>query len=470
MNSPQQHPSDAITKDAITSDTATADTIVACATPSGEGAVAVVRLSGPQAEEILVGLLGRQPRAASHQLRLGTLRDGHGQVLDRALYVLMRAPASYTGEHVVELHVHGSRVVVESVLARAQELGARLAEPGEFTLRAFLNGRMTLAQAEAVADLISASSDGQSRLATRHLQGEVSGKVGELLSALEGVLTDLRAALDFPEYPTGDGLEPKHLDTVDEVRRQVERMVEHARVDLHRRRRVVLCGAPNAGKSTLLNALAGSRRVLVHPQPGTTRDPVEVEIGRGTQRWTVVDTAGLRDESGGLEPGGLEAAGIALTREQMATADVVVWLVDPTAPVWPAEGEADVVVGSKSDLISMSQRRELERVAQERNTPIACWIAAEREQPVELRAKLEQRLDPPVPEGEVVVVRRRHVAALQSCAGALRRLQEAAAGGMTQDVLAMELEDACGALGGILGRDVDAEVLDRIFSEFCIGK
>jgi tRNA modification GTPase len=442
------------------------DTIVACATPPGEGAVAVVRLSGPAARTVAQKLTGGQRPRQSHRLGRVGLHRPDGTLLDEAMLVEMHAPRSYTGEDVVELQVHGSTAVVRELLALCHHWGARPAEAGEFTLRAFLNGRMDLAQAEAVADLIGASSEAQRRVAAAQLEGGLSRVVSGLVGQLETILTEWRAALDFPEHPSGDGRRVEHTGAIEEVHCRVQALIGGSRVELSRGRQIVLAGAPNVGKSSLLNAWLGRERVLVDDAPGTTRDPVEVEMTDGLLRWSVWDTAGIRS---GASP--LEERGIGLSLERLRSADVALWLVSPDAPVWPEVGSTVVVVGSKADLASVARRSDLETEAARRGVAFWGWVSARTgEGLVELRQRLGRGLETSLSADVAVVVRERHVAALQRAGAALAQLRQAEDDGMTLDVLAMELEGATKALGAILGRDVDAEVLDRIFAQFCIGK
>lgn len=440
------------------------DTIVACATPPGEGAIAIVRLSGPEARRIAARLAPERAVKTSHQLVRGRIVDTSGTLLDDAMVVEMHAPRSYTGEDVVELHLHGSRVLVEAVLAASLELGARLARPGEFTLRAFLRGRMDLAQAEAVADLIVSRNETQRRVAAGQLDGGLSRAVGELEERLERRLAECRAALDFPEYQTGSGLAEAGVADLDAIMCRLQEFIERSRSDLHRGLKIVLCGAPNVGKSTLLNAWAGRERVLVDEEPGTTRDPVEVDLTSGTTQWSVCDTAGVHRDATGVE-----ARGIEMSREWIQRADHAVWLVSPDDPVWPEPGLAVRVLGSKGDKAGPDKRLEIEAQARAAGCEIDGWVSArDGEGVVELKERLLGRVD--LPEDGVVVVHRRHVAALERARAALGRLRAAQREGATLDVLAVELEEATLALGEILGRNVDVAVLDRIFSQFCIGK
>ncbi|MEM6731495.1 MAG: GTPase, partial [Myxococcota bacterium] len=245
------------------------DTIVARATAPGVAGVAVVRLSGPDARRILEAMAGSIPN--SHELRVRTLRSETGEVIDDALVVFMAAPNSYTGEDVVEFQLHGSPVVVRVVLERCLGLGARAAGPGEFTQRAFVRGRLDLAQAEAVADLIHAASEREANAAARHLSGQLSHEITRHLDSVEKVVSDWRAALDFPEYPTDEGADRAREERLGGVLEGLDALINRARVRVQGARSVVVCGPPNAGKSTLVNRWVGEERVLVHDAPGTTR-------------------------------------------------------------------------------------------------------------------------------------------------------------------------------------------------------
>ena len=283
---------------------------------------------------------------------------------------MMPGPNSYTGDDVVELHLHGSRVVVHAVLEACRTLGARNARQGEFTLRAFVNGKMDLIQAEAVADLVGSVDGVSSLLATRQMRGDLSRTLDELAGSLEGVLAEWRAALDFPEHATGAGVLDAHRTTLEDCACKIQGLAAGARVGLHRDLSVVLCGAPNVGKSSLVNAWTGSERVLVDSAPGTTRDAVEVSLLDGPVRWSLWDTAGIRED-----PCEVEARGIALARSRIDTADCVVWMLVADDPRWPdSDIEISHLVVSKSDLEQDPlQREKLAAHASARGLEIDAW-------------------------------------------------------------------------------------------------
>ncbi|MBI5511736.1 MAG: tRNA modification GTPase [Deltaproteobacteria bacterium] len=487
------------------------DTIVACATPPGSGAIGIVRLSGPAAREIGRTLSPRPEPVTSHLMVHTTIHAQDGRVLDDGLVVEMHAPHSYTGEDSVELHLHGSIAVTQAVIDACIAGGARMAEPGEYTLRAFLNGRLDLVQAEAVADLIAARSDLQRDVAARHLEGELSRQLHALLTPLETILANWRAHLDFPEQTGDGGVTADQAAKIDDVGCKIQSIASNSRGKLRSGLRVVLCGAPNAGKSTLLNAWAGEERVIVDSDPGTTRDPVEVELFDGPIRWSVCDTAGIRGDAKGVE-----ARGVTMAMDRIRSADVAVWLVAAPEPVWPGRdldplcgyattrsrppvpqrgGEAAsarnarkgaersahyetglaavpmIVVGTKADLAPPLVRRMIETESRERRLKFLGWVSSRSGDGLAaIREAIVGGLMAPVDAGVPVLVRQRHIEAFANAGRAISNLQAAIREGLSLDLLCVELEEACGCLGAVLGRDVDQAVLDRIFSEFCLGK
>jgi tRNA modification GTPase len=437
------------------------DTIVAPATPPGEGAISIIRVSGTRALAIGERVAPTRQPLESHRLVVVGLRSVSGELLDEGMKVEMHAPRSFTGEDVVELHVHGSRVVVDSVVQACLDSGARLAGPGEFSMRAFIHGRMDLSQAEAVADLIAARGRVQQLIATAQLRGGLSEQVGGLLDRLEKIRADWQAVLDFPEQLDETDL-ADHTGLLKEIVCRIKQLISAARVELSRGLRVVLCGATNVGKSTLLNSFVGHERVLVDEAPGTTRDPIEVEVEHGGVRWSMCDTAGLR-----VGDSGVEARGIAMSYEWIHMADLALWIVSPENPLWPPE-EVDVeVVGGKADLAPLDKRRAVEEEGARRGLQVLGWVSGHTGDGVDLlRQRIAGRWDTASREGETVVVRQRHLDALRDALAALQRAQTST----SPDLRCMEVETASRQLGAIVGRDVDLGVLERIFNEFCIGK
>lgn len=446
------------------------DTIVAAATPPGRGGIGVVRISGVKTPEIAAVLLGElpQPRHAT----FARFVDAHHEPIDAGLAIFFPAPHSYTGEHVLELHGHGGPLVLEALVVRVLELGARRAEPGEFTQRAFLNNKLDLAQAEAIADLIDAGSREAARAAMRSLQGEFSNMVRGLTDAVIELRTYVEAAIDFPEEEI-DFLADEQLShrfaTVQEHFDGVEQCARQGRL-LREGMTVVIAGRPNAGKSSLLNRLAGYDAAIVTPIPGTTRDIVRERIDIDGMPLHVLDTAGLRH--GGDE---VEEEGIRRAQIEMRRADRVLFVVDavtdpaagafsdergrlpPDVPVTLVFNKCDLTTGIPvADTYSGPPRITLSALTGEGMS--------------ELRAHLKLCMGFQTLDAGTVSARQRHLDALSRARvrvdDAARLLRERRAG----ELVAEELRLAQQSLNEITGEFSSDDLLGRIFSSFCIGK
>jgi tRNA modification GTPase len=447
------------------------DTIVAQATPPGRGGIGIVRVSGPKAPEIGAVLLQELPPA--RRATFTRFLDAAGVPLDAGLALFFPAPHSYTGEHVLELHGHGGPVVLEALVARALELGARRAQPGEFTQRAFLNDKLDLAQAEAIADLIDAGSQEAARAAMRSLQGEFSAMVRGLTEAVIELRTYVEAAIDFPEEEI-DFLADRELsERFQTVRDHFEGVLESAHQGrlLREGMTVVIAGPPNAGKSSLLNRLAGYEAAIVTPIPGTTRDVVRERIAIDGMPLHVLDTAGLRATAADL----VEEEGIRRAQAEMARADRVLFVIDaaadPGARAYREErarlpaGVPVTLVFNKCDLATGLP------VADTVTGPPSLTVSAlEGQGLAELRAHLKQCMGFQSVEAGAVSARRRHLEALararEYTEEAARQLTETRAG----ELVAEELRGAQRALGEITGEFTSEDLLGRIFAGFCIGK
>lgn len=449
-----------------------ADTIAAIATPPGAGGIGVVRVSGPAAAEIARALIGKKlkPRI----VYFCALRDGAGAMLDRGLAVFFRAPKSFTGEDVLELHAHGSHIVLNLLLRRVCELGARPARAGEFSERAYLNGKLDLAQAEAVADLIAAGSEAAARAALRSLDGEFSRQVRALFEAMVRLRAWLEAALDFPEEDFAQGEQdflsaPQLADGLAALRAQLAdlRAATRRGVVLRDGLHVVIVGRPNAGKSSLLNALAMSARAIVTAIPGTTRDVLRESVSLDGIALTLVDTAGLRDSTDIVEAEGMRRA-----RAELERADVAI-LVTDSAHVDAdhgllagcARGAARVIACNKIDLSGETARREKDESGE-----IHIWLSAQTGVGLDLlRAELARLAGGGDGAQGAFSARSRHVRALENVAAHLAAAHtqlEARAG----ELAAEELRRAQRALGEITGEYSSDDLLGAIFSTFCIGK
>ncbi|HXZ59165.1 MAG TPA: tRNA uridine-5-carboxymethylaminomethyl(34) synthesis GTPase MnmE [Steroidobacteraceae bacterium] len=446
------------------------ETIVAAATPPGRGGVGIVRLSGPKVPEIAAVMLGDlpPPRRATFARFLGA----RAEPIDAGLALFFPAPASYTGEHVLELHGHGGPVVIEALIARALELGARRAQAGEFTQRAFLNDKLDLTQAEAIADLIDAGSREAQRAAMRSLQGEFSAMVRGLTEAVIELRTYVEAAIDFPEEEIDFLADRELAERFQALREHFGGVLESARVGrlLREGMTVVIAGRPNAGKSSLLNRLAGYDAAIVAPLPGTTRDVVRERVAIDGMPLHVLDTAGLRRGGDPVEEEGMRRA-----RAEIERADRVLFVIDaaedPAADAYREERArlpADVpvtLVLNKCDLAAGLP------LADTVTGPPRLYVSALTGAGLEeLRAHLKGCVGFQTVEGGAISARQRHVEALararEHVEEAARQLTERRAG----ELVAEELRGAQRALDEITGEFTSEDLLGRIFSSFCIGK
>lgn len=450
------------------------DTIAAVATAQGRGGVGIVRVSGPRARPIAIALSGREPQAR-HAYYCEFFADD-GETIDQGLLLLFRGPHSFTGEDVLELQGHGGPVVLDMLLRRCLELGARLARPGEFSERAFLNDKLDLAQAEAIADLIEASSEQAARNAVRSLQGEFSRRVQRLADKLIELRMYVEAAIDFPEEEI-DFLADGHvLGQLDGVRAELGAVQREAGQGalLRDGMSVVIAGRPNAGKSSLLNALAGREAAIVTDIAGTTRDVLREHIHIDGMPLHVVDTAGLRDTEDQVERIGVERA-----LQAIGEADRVLLVVDATAPeaadpfaLWPEfldqrpDPARVTLIRNKADLSGEAVR--LETCA---DGHVTISLSARHGAGLELlREHLKTCMGYQQTTESSFSARRRHLDALRQAGACLEhgRAQLTALG--AGELLAEDLRQAHQALGEITGAFTPDDLLGRIFSSFCIGK
>lgn len=443
----------------------TSDTIVAIATPAGRGGIGVVRVSGPSAEPIARRLTRRPRPFIPRHATLATFAAESG-LTDRVVVTSFPAPASYTGEDVVEISAHGSPVVLNAIVGEAMSAGARLAEPGEFTLRAFLNQRLDLPQAEAVADLIDAVTPVQARAAFDQLNGTLSSAIAEMETSLFDLIARLEASVDFPD----EGyhfIEPEEIDkAIALVCTRAEALLHSARRGrvLREGRQIAIAGPPNAGKSSLFNALVGSDRAIVTDIPGTTRDMVTESIDLAGVAVTLVDTAGVRDTDDLIE-----AEGVRRSRVACEVADVVWWLADLSAHARLDEydaiketGSRVLLVGTKSDLPARWNHEAVVKVSSLTGSGLD-----------ELRHATLTLLDVEGSSDTPAITNIRHVALLERAHEALVRARvglQAQGTQMAEELVLADLGAARDALEEITGRRTSDDLLGHIFSRFCIGK
>lgn len=460
------------------------DTVSAIITPIGTGGIAVLRLSGPDAIRIADELFrgsSTLASAPSHTVHFGRIEDGEGSTLDEVLVTVFRSPHSYTTEDVVEISCHGSVYVAKRILQALAGKGARPAGPGEFTRRAFLNGRIDLSQAEAVADLISADSRASHAVALSQLHGALSGKIASIRERIVELCSRLELELDFSE----EGLEfiarDALLESVRSVSGEIAQLIDSFELGKVYREgiRVVLAGATNVGKSSILNALIKEERAIVTEISGTTRDTIEESISLGGIKFNIVDTAGLRHTSDLVE-----AEGIKRTRQQIEFADLILLVIDPTQDVHINEdvgiveqfiGDANrnavIIVINKADISSQEKIERIRRMAGE--VPVVVTSAKLGIGISELERKISDRIviQKGNSTGESIIVSNlRQKGSLEEAQKSLGLVIRGIEDKITPELLALDLRSSLTHLSEVVGTDISEEVLNTVFSRFCIGK
>ena len=441
------------------------DTIAALATATGEGAIAVIRITGPKAISLADGIFRGDllPSAMEERkMALGRIVDVKGETVDEVLITVFRNPRSYTGEDLIEISGHGGSLVSARVLSTAFLAGARMARAGEFTERAFLNGKIDLTQAEAVMDLICAQTPRAARAATAQLEGRLGAQINSLREELLASVAHLEAFIDFPE----EGIDPESGLA---LHKRMEGIALHlarllATADEGRLLRdgisIALCGAPNAGKSSLLNRLLGTERAIVSSTPGTTRDTIEEKASLGGYPYRIIDAAGLRETTDPVEREGVERA---LRAARLA--DIRLHLVDVSTVSGPVASifEDEMLVLNKLDLIS-------DRTSLPSATSISCLTGEGIADLVEaIVSKVTSRSDgESLPDG--AAINARHQECLKRAEAAIGAVTDLLSAGEPPELVAVELRSALGAVGEIVGEAGTEEILGKIFSSFCIGK
>jgi tRNA modification GTPase len=455
------------------------DTIAALATPFGISGIGVIRISGPAALETARRIFqpsGNNCSWESHHLYHGDIISADGKtILDEVLISFMRAPNSFTGEDVVEINCHGNPIIIESILSRLYELGCRPARPGEFSERAFLNNRMDLSQAEALAAMVSAKSQKAYAMGLSQLKGSLSRDIENLRSCLIDALAQLEAAIDFTEDTSGE--------TIPEMPPQIDRALEHLQLLLSSYRaakaytagiNVVITGKPNVGKSSLLNALAGRKKAIVTDIPGTTRDLITDTINIGGIPVHLTDTAGIREPQNPIEK-----EGINLVWENLAQADVVIVMLDVSKPLT----DEDKIIIDKNktgtviaviNKIDLPQAWETKTIEQMFGPDVKIHkISAKSGAGLEELKNIMIDLSGSggnIDDGGVMIMNMRHKLALEKAHQNIQAAKESIGNGMSAEFAAFDLREALDHLDEITGKKINDEILDKIFSSFCIGK
>ena len=459
------------------------DTIVAPATLPGSGAISIVRISGPRALEAVSAVVScNRPlqEAPGYSIRYGTALQDDGSILDEVLVSVFRAPHSYTGEEAAEISCHASRYVVQTLLQRLCDAGARAAEPGEFTRRAFVNGKMDLAQAEAVADVIQSDNAAAHRVAMNQLRGGYSSRLKELRDKLLEVTALMELELDFSEEDVEFADRSRLVSLVEETLAHIRTLTDSFRLGnaIKTGIPVAIVGATNTGKSTLLNALLGEDRAIVSDIAGTTRDTVEETFNINGTVFRLIDTAGIRETEEEIEKIGINRSLLKLSQ-----ADIVLGVIDATAPLSEQRTRVQEIVSrirfdeqtlfillNKMDRVSEpSVPEDLSGSKEVVTIPLSAKTGAGLET---LKDKLltvwEERLKGA--EQALLVTNIRHYNALHKAADALELVKSGIASGTPTDLVSQDLRDSLYHLGSILGTITDDEILGRIFERFCIGK
>lgn len=450
-----------------------ADTIAAISTPPGRGGIGIVRLSGARSLEIAKALFraaGRAELGAPNRAQYGRIVDAAGETVDTALLTYFKSPHSYTGEDVVELSCHGSPVILRKVLDMALELGARLAEPGEFTLRAFLNGRMDLAQAQAVRDMIEAQTYYQAKLAMRQLEGELSRRLEPIKQSIIEAIVHLESAVEFVE----EDISPEAISSLaaklEGARRELERIASSFALGRFVREGfdLAIVGRPNVGKSSVFNRLIGSERAIVTEIPGTTRDALYETTSISGVPVRLIDTAGIRQTADVVEKIGIER-----TKAAMADADIVLLVLDSSEPLSSDDlklleevpPEKRIVVLNKSDL-----PRRLESGADlDGELLVSALNGSGFDRLTEaIFGRLAGRDSPE--RDDIMITDARQHDAMRRALGQIEQAKKLMLEGELEEVILLKLRSALEALGEITGETSTEDILDQIFSTFCIGK
>ncbi|MCR5034456.1 MAG: tRNA uridine-5-carboxymethylaminomethyl(34) synthesis GTPase MnmE [Clostridia bacterium] len=452
------------------------ETIAAISTAYGEGGIGIIRISGPEALGILRRVFVCKSNIASRRMAFGRIVDPDtAEVIDEVLAVYMKGPTTYTGEDVAEINCHGSVVSLRKALALVLRQGARMAEPGEFTKRAFLNGRMDLSQAEAVIDVIKAKADASYEAALSQMEGALSRRVREIRARILDVLVDLTVNIDYPDEDIEQLTYEKLLSDLEDVEDDVDTLLATAGAGrmIKEGIRVAIIGKPNVGKSSLMNCLLRQSRAIVTEIPGTTRDTIEEAVSIRNIPVYLIDTAGIRQTNDLVEMIGIER-----TKDAFNKADLIVVIVDASTPLTGEDrdilgrlsGRRSLVLLNKTDLGNAVTPRDIADISSNSDVIKTCLVAGEGVE------EIEDKIEALVYGGQlsqkdsVMVNNVRHEELLRKAKQALSDASVITENGEALDIIEIDIREAYDYLGEIIGETVSDEVLDEVFSRFCLGK
>ncbi|MFV9510304.1 tRNA uridine-5-carboxymethylaminomethyl(34) synthesis GTPase MnmE [Tepidibacillus sp. LV47] len=454
------------------------DTIAAISTPLGEGGIAIIRVSGDKAIEAVDSIFRGKKKLStvdSHTIHYGRIVDKNGETIDEVLVTVMRAPKTFTREDVVEVNCHGGVIAVKKVLDLILEQGVRLAEPGEFTKRAFLNGRIDLSQAEAIIDLIRSKTDRAMALAMKQVEGKLSVKIKGIRQNLLEVLAHIEVTIDYPDYDVEDVTHELLLEKTTQSKKEIEQLLEHASQGkiLREGLKTAIIGRPNVGKSSLLNALIRENRAIVTDIPGTTRDIIEEYVNIGGIPLKLIDTAGIRETEDIVEKIGVERSKMALEE-----ADVVLFVLNYNEPLSEEDRRLIEMVRNSNVMIiinktDLEQKLNIEEVkGYFPHSPII-FTSAKEEEGID---DLEKTIINLFFEGKIeaddltYVSNSRHISLLKKAKKSLEDAIQSIEQWLPVDMVAIDIKNAWDQLGEIIGDSVSEDLVNQIFSQFCVGK
>jgi len=456
------------------------DTIAAIATPPGEGGIGIVRISGQQAEEILKNIFVTKSNKKIESFKdryfyYGKILNKQNQIIDEVLVVLMKGPRSYTMEDVAEIHCHGGIIPIRNILKRVIEAGARIAEPGEFTKRAFLNGRIDLAQAEAVMDLICTKSEKAAQVSIKQLEGGLSNRIKEIRNKLLEIMAHIEVTIDYPEDEIEDVVGQKIQTEVEGIIDNIQRLLDTAASGKLIRQgiKTVIVGKPNVGKSSLLNAMVRENRAIVTDIPGTTRDIIEEYINIKGVNVKIVDTAGIRETLDEIEKIGVEKS-----KESIKDADLIIMMMDVSRPLEKEDelllewlsGRKSIIVLNKTDMPAALDVKSLKnriKNTQVVETSLLMGKGVDKLEDIIYNMFFEGQISI---SDDIMITNMRHQEALEKAKSCLEDVLHGILSQTPLDLVSIDLRGALEALGSITGETVTEDLIDKIFSDFCLGK